>query len=75
MVTMTWAQTNTPEASGSVGRRDDVILSPLFVLAPVYEGPTVCLSTLYVLSQLITLDLYHDLHFTDKETEARVGKF
>lgn len=32
--------------------------------------PGTKLSILYILSQLITSDIYHDLHFTDKETEA-----
>lgn len=37
--------------------------------------PSTMLSTVYVLSLLITSNICRDLHFTDKETEARVVKF
>lgn len=37
--------------------------------------PSAMLSTVYVLSLSITSDTCHDLHFPDKETEARVVKF
>ena len=37
--------------------------------------PSTMLSAVYVLSRFITSNICHDLHFTDKETEARVVKF
>lgn len=65
-------------ASGSVGwGRHDLLSAFCFSYSSLKANyvPSAMLSTLYVLSQIITSNIYHGLHCTTKETEARVGKF
>lgn len=67
----------TPEESGSVGRGDSGIISPFCFRSNLLKAnrvPSVLLSTSCVSSHVIPSDLCHDLHFTDRETEAQSGE-